>query len=64
MEKSRAIRVCFILLSSLLLNSFTRAKLDEVNNDNSQRGDFKAMATGVEKVLFFIILFLKFCRYN
>lgn len=30
--------------------SFTRAKWDEVNNDNLQRGIFKAMATEVIKV--------------
>lgn len=38
------------IFSPLEQFSFTKAKLDEVNNDNSQRDVFKAMATGVEKV--------------
>lgn len=37
------------IFSPLEQFSCTRAKLDEVNNDNSQRDVFKAMATGVER---------------
>ena len=38
------------IFSPLEQFSFAKAKLDEVNNDNSQRDVFKAMAAGVEKV--------------